>query len=295
MEEKLSIAVLITNYNTWELTKRCIDKIYEYGVEEIQQIVVVNDASTEDCSYEFPSKVKVIHNEKNCGYVASVNIGMNYITEDLVVLLDSDAYPTMNVCSSLDKHFVDRKVGAMALHLVDDHGVTTGSHERIPSVWGLLLGQKLYSFFKSEKKTSAPFVCYSCGVVIRREAFVSVNGFDESFDFLDGDIDFFMRLHLDGWKMIVSQDLCVFHMGGGSPQSTAKRVLRFYRNRYKFLAKHNLLPTKYILHPLLFLRHFAEYILLQTLGLLLFNKEVLRDKKMSRRLLLQRVWNAYEV
>lgn len=296
MSNSLSIAVLITNYNTWEFTQCCIDKIYQYGVDHIEKIVVVNDASTQTCDKEFPPKVKVIHNRENRGYVASVNIGMQHIHQDLVVLLDSDAYPVMDIFSTLAQDFIhDSSLGAMSLHLVDDKNQPTGNHERIPNCWGLIFGQKIYGKLRGKLKKNAPFVCYSCGVVIRREAFVSIDGFDESFDFLDGDIDFFMRLRLKGWHLKVSQTLRVFHMGGGSPQSTAKRVLRFYRNRYKFLDKHQLLPTKLLLLPVLFLRHLAEYCVLGCVGFLLYrNREILNDKKKSRRLLLKRVWNGYE-
>ncbi|BBM84879.1 glycosyltransferase family 2 protein [Candidatus Uabimicrobium amorphum] len=296
MSSPLSIAVLITNYNTWEFTHRCVEKIYEYGVDRIEKIVIVDDASTHTCQKEFPSMVEVVRNEKNCGYVASVNIGMQYIREDLVVLLDSDAYPVMNIFETLTQNFVeDPSLGAMSLHLVDEKGQVTGNHERVPNCWGLILGQKIYGKLRGKRKENAPFVCYSCGVVIRREAFFSIDGFDESFDFLDGDIDFFMRLRLKGWRLKISNDLRVFHVGGGSPQSTAKRVLRFYRNRYKFLDKHKLLPTKYILHPILFLRHLAEYILLCSLGIFLYkDREILKDKKKSRKLLLKKVWCGYE-
>jgi GT2 family glycosyltransferase len=132
-------------------------------------------------------------------------------------------------------------------------------------------------------------------MAVRRQAFESVGGFDEAFDFLDADTDFSIRLRQAGWRLGKSKDIVAYHEGGGSPQSTAKRVVRHHRNRWRLLQKHGKLRRTEVAKAVLAARHGLEYGLLQLLGAV-FTKTTAEkeDKLAGRRMLLQRVWRAYQ-
>jgi GT2 family glycosyltransferase len=127
-------------------------------------------------------------------------------------------------------------------------------------------------------------------MAVRREAVEEVGGFDEGFDFLDADTDFSMRLRQAGWQLQKSGEMVAYHEGGGSPQSTAKRVVRHHRNRWQLLRKHGKLQSPELVRTVLGLRFAVEYLLLRTFGALLFDKEAtLNDKITGRRKLLKYV------
>ena len=293
----LTCSVLITNYNTWILTNRCVQAVTRWSKSKISQILVVDDASTETAPESFSEQVKIICNDENKGYVASVNRGFLELQEDVIILLDSDAYPLMDLIEPVCEAFASNpKLGAVGFQLVDEQGNPTGSYDTIPKAIELLLGQRLTARLHSwlPKKGKAEICLYSCAMAVRRQAFQEISGFDEGFDFLDADIDFSMRLHQAGWQVQVIPELLAFHEGGGSPQSTAKRVLRHHKNRWRLLSKHRLLIMPDLLKFGLATRHALEYLLLKTCGHLLIRESTkLQDKLCSRKELLRLVWSNY--
>ena len=294
----LTCSILITNYNTWTLTNRCIQAVSKWSQNKIHQILIVDDASTENAPDFFSEQVKIVYNEENRGYVASVNRGFLELQEDIIILFDSDAYPLMDLTETVREAFANNpKLGAVGFQLVDEEGNPTGSYDTIPKAIELLLGQaltaRLHSWLPNQNKS---VIClYSCAMAVRLQAFQGISGFDEGFDFLDADIDFSMRLQQSGWQVQVIPELLVFHEGGGSPQSTAKRVLRHHKNRWRLLSKHNLLIMPNLLKFGLATRHALEYLLLKTCGHFVIREPTkLQDKLYSRKELSRLVWSNYD-
>lgn len=88
---KNSMSIVITNYNTWLETERTINKCLQLSNDYINEIVVVYDHSDESMNLELVStKVKIIKNENNLGYVKSVNIGIKNASNEIILLLDDD-------------------------------------------------------------------------------------------------------------------------------------------------------------------------------------------------------------
>jgi len=183
----------------------------------------------------------------------------------------------------------------MALHLVDRDGTPTGAVSPEPTVLHYVLGQKAGSWLRRATQgdgipLSDRLCLHSCGMAVRQEAAEDVGGFDEGFDFLDADTDFSMRLRKGGWRLTKSEDVVAYHEGGGSPQSTAKRVARHHRNRWRLLQKHGKLGFPNLLRGLLSLRFGVEYGVLRLFGPVLYRDyEVRRDKVRGRRKLLTEV------
>jgi GT2 family glycosyltransferase len=294
---KLSVSALITNFNTWPLTQKCISELIYLSDGSLSEIVVVDDASDEAEPFFLPKKVHVIQNSQNKGYVASVNIGFSQIKEDIVVLLDSDAYPLVDLAQHLLTIFdANSRLGAVGFHLVDEEGNPTGSHRPEPHSLGLLLGQKLEARTRPllPLLQNRPICLHSCGMAVRRTAFEDVGGFDEGFDFLDADTDFSMRLRRAGWQIRYQPELLAFHKGGGSFQTTATRVFRYHKNRWRLLDKHGCLPPSTIFKAALAIRHTLEYCILKVTGEQLFKDPIsFQDKLDGRQKLLQEVWSGY--
>lgn len=297
----LSVSVLITNYETWPDAARCARAAAEYSGDALEEVLIVDDCSSGTGPNDLPPPIRVVRNETNKGYVRSVNIGFSHFNSDIVVLLDSDAEPLMDLVPGVRESFAEMpKLGALALHLVDRDGNPTGAVSPEPTVGQYVMGQKAGSWFRrvtqSDDLPPPERMClHSCGMAVRREAFEEIGGFDEEFDFLDADTDFSMRLRQAGWRLRKSEDLVAYHEGGGSPQSTAKRVVRHHRNRWRLLKKHDKLHFPRSTKLILALRHSMEYGLLLALGSFITNSSEEREDKIhGRRILLRRVWDNYQ-
>jgi GT2 family glycosyltransferase len=295
----VKVSVVITNYDTWPLTLRCVQALERHSQGLVSEIVVVDDESRTPPPAELPASVRVVRNPRNLGYQASVNVGFRAVSGDWVLLLDSDACPLIDVVEPLSRAFTaDPKLGAVALGTVDELGRATVSAQDEPDAFGFLLGPRMEGpYMQLRRLWSGPkLVVCSCAVAVRRAAFDSVGGFDEEFDFLDADLDFSMRLSRAGWETRLDRSLTRFHKGSGSPQTQSKRVYRCYRNRWKLLEKHGKLGAEGLLKASLLLRHVAE---LETLLLLIGTsrnaaaRELYLEKLRVRRRLIRNMWSGY--
>ncbi|HAR19078.1 MAG TPA: hypothetical protein DCR46_00320 [Cytophagales bacterium] len=294
MGHSLTFGVLITNYNTWDNTIECVTKIAHFFGTDCKEIVIVDDVSDQKPSFEFPEMVKIFYNKVNVGYVRSVNVGMKEMTSDVVLLLDSDAMLISNISKQILEQFENEpKLGALGFQLVDKKGLNTGCWENEPNFWSLVLGQKLYEKFYKTVNRNAHFIVYSCAIAIRRACFVELDGFDENFDFLDGDADFTMRVNRSSWKLKRLDHVKIYHEGGGSPQKTSKRVLRYYVNRYRLLQKHGLLFSRFLVKNATLCRLSLEYILLYLAGRFVYDSVVFQDKLKGRKEVIAYVYASY--
>jgi GT2 family glycosyltransferase len=291
-------SVVITNFETWPATVTCLRALERHSAAHIHEIVVVDDASTTPPPGDLPAGVRVLRNDVNRGYVASVNVGFRAVSGDWVLLLDSDAYPKMDVVLPLSRSFAaDPAFGAIALQTVDTDGRPTATSYEEPDVVDFILGPRLDAVYVGLRQLvlEPARVLASCALAVRRSAFESIGGFDESFDFLDADFDFSMRLSRAGWQTCVDRSLVAFHVGSGSPQTRSRRVLRHYENRWRLLAKHQKLPFPAAVKTALSLRHLLEaQTLLVAIGATRGERRAFfREKLRVRRRLLGTVWSGY--
>lgn len=293
-----TVSVVITNYETWPLTRKCIEAVRTHSAGEPEEIVVVDDASTTEPDRPLGPEVRIVTHETNRGYQASVNTGFAAAKGEIVLLLDSDAFPLMDLVAPAKREFgAQPRLGALGFLLVDSAGRPTGSSHPEPDALGLALGQQLegrYVRWFRRRAAEAEPVLYSCAMAVRKEAFEAVGGFDEAFDFLDADVDFAMRLRRAGYLLRVDTTLRAIHEGSGSPQTTSRRVLRYHRNRWRLLRKHGRMPAPGLLKLALAARHAGELVLLRFGGSRLFpDRKARMDKIAGRRELLRTVWKGY--
>lgn len=93
MQKTVDISVILVNYNTKELTKNCINSIYEKTNDVDFEIFVVDnnstDGSCEMIEAEF-QQVKLIKNSKNRGFGSANNIAIKQAQSKYILLLNTD-------------------------------------------------------------------------------------------------------------------------------------------------------------------------------------------------------------
>lgn len=281
----LSIAVLTTNHNTWNLVARCADDCYRQDNGHFESLTVYDDCSTAPNTATFSSNTRIIMGCPNLGLTRSVNRAVRLLSEDILVLFDSDAYPTTAFCDEVRSMFTaEGCLGLIAFHTVGKDGQRTESFSSEPNVWSLLLGQHLYARFEwlFADRTGRLSV-FTCAMAFRRQAFDELGGFDEEFDWLDLDHDFSMRMNRSRWTVKTAENARMFHEGGGTSQSTRKRVLRFYKTRWYLLNKFGRVPFKRVVKWLILTRLGIEFIVLGMVELMIRSQRLsISDKRKGR-------------
>lgn len=214
-------SIVILNYNTPKLTIDCIESIKRNTAEESYEIIVVDNASTDDSvsllkliPEEY--KVKLILSEKNLGFAGGCNLGMREAKGDDICLLNSDTIVTPNWLELLKKAlYSDEKIGIV--------GPVTNSAAlqtvETPKFGGKEEIYKWAQKFNREtplKYTRAFKLIFFC-VLIKREVYRRIGGLDEHFfpgNFEDD--DYSIRARMAGFRLIVAENVFIFHYGSQS-------------------------------------------------------------------------------
>ena len=108
----MDVSIIIVNYNTYDVTKNCIESIFQY-THNIDFEVILVDNNSKDESYSIFSKdnrIIYLYQETNWGFGKANNIGYKQAKGKYLFLLNSDTlfksnavkefYDFMESCSS---------------------------------------------------------------------------------------------------------------------------------------------------------------------------------------------------
>jgi GT2 family glycosyltransferase len=144
------VSVIIVNYNTFELTCKCIQSILERTTGCSYEIIVVDNASVErdikKISILFPA-VTLIESDVNLGFAKGNNLGILHAKGEFILLLNSDA-ELQNDAISICLNFLrrEKQVAVVSATLKFPDGITQHNCQRFPSI-----KYKLFELFRLQK------------------------------------------------------------------------------------------------------------------------------------------------
>jgi len=256
-------AVAILNWNGEKLLKQFLPSVVQNTPEA--DVYVIDNGSTDNSlellKNEFPS-VHLIKLEKNYGYAEGYNRGIKEIKAENIVLLNSDVEVTPGWLSPLIKHLnthpetkaVQPKIKDYKNKEMFEYAGAAGGYIDFfgyPYCDGRILFtiEKDKGQYESEKDI---FWASGACLVIRKESFEKIGGFDTSYFAHQEEIDLCWRIHNEGGKIKYIPTSTIYHLGGASldTQNPFKTYLNF-RNSLLNLLKN--LPIPY-LFPVIFSR-----------------------------------------
>ena len=143
---KPDLSVVIVNYNTRELTLKCLESLAIHGGNLMLEVIVVDNNSSDDSvakMAEHYPQVKVIRNQKNEGFARANNTAFSQCSSDYVLLLNPDTEVLANCLQISLKHIQSRpSVGALGCRVMFESG------EHQPTIFRFLnLRQLFYAIF----------------------------------------------------------------------------------------------------------------------------------------------------
>ena len=234
------VSIIIVSYNTANLTQKCVKHaLASSGIDAGQLEIIVVDNNSSDNTVQLLKKsypdIKIISSPKNLGFGGGNNLGAKHATGEYVLLLTTDAFLNPGSLSELvtvlDKN---KSILAVAPKLTYEDGEIQQSVGYFPTLarvvgwmWGLdkLPGIKLlfptpYHFYdvsKYNKDLSPDWLMGAC-VLVRKDAYLSVTGFDEKIFMYGEEVELFYRLkkkHPDQFVRLVTS-VSVTHLGSYS-------------------------------------------------------------------------------
>ncbi|MBP5211999.1 MAG: glycosyltransferase, partial [Pyramidobacter sp.] len=116
-------SIIIPVYNNLKYTLGCLHAIYAIRSKAPFEVIVVDDCSTEDYSVlrrEYP-KVKVLRNERNSGFLRTVNRGAREAAGEYVLILNNDTEVLPGwldeLATALYHHAEAGMIGSQLIHM----------------------------------------------------------------------------------------------------------------------------------------------------------------------------------
>lgn len=257
--------IIIPIYNAYECTKACIESVLKNTDLENNNLVLINDKSTDSrisrllSKYQDTKDIQVLENEKNLGFVGTVNRGMK-LTKNDVLLLNSDTEVTQNWLEKIKKCAYQDEMIATVTPL--SNNATLASVPKIFEPNDLSKGYTIEEMGRLVEECSYhdyPEIPTGHGfcLYIKREVLEKVGYFDEE-GFGKGygeENDFCYRCLNFGYRHILCDDTYIFHKESQSFQEDKKELiadgLKVLNERYpKYIDRLNKWiienPLKYI-------------------------------------------------
>ena len=238
----MSGTIAIINWNSGNLLRSCIESAL--ANTKASDIIVIDNAST-DASLEntesFWDRVDFVLNSVNRGFAAAVNQAFQTTSSAYVLILNPDITVLPGAVQLLET-FMDShpRAGAAGGYVGDKY-----PPRKFPSVRGLILenlGLRTLPIVPSPQSDAVPVdQPAAAALMIRRDAYEEVGGFDEQFfPAWYEDVDFCCRIKERGWEIFFLPAAEFVHSGGYSAAALgSERFLSaYYRNQLRFAQKH---------------------------------------------------------
>lgn len=276
------VSIVILSYNTQDLLKKCITSVISHLHASKYEIIVVDNASADDSvdmvKKDF-EKVKLIQNKKNLGFTKGNNIGARSVSGEHILFLNSDTQIVSDKLWEIEKLFQENPtIGVIGGALINKDGTSQrsfGKFYSLPQIFRLLfLGEKIEtSFVKSRLLIEVDWVSGGC-MVIRKDVFEEVHGFDENIFMYVEDMELCFRVKKHGYTVHFSPLLEAFHVGQGSSNRTFA-IVQIYKSMQYFYTKHKSTGELLLLRIMLRVKAFSAIII----GLLTHNSYLIETYK----------------
>jgi GT2 family glycosyltransferase len=244
-KSRLPLDVVVVTWNSREMVLRCLDHLDPASVE---RLVVVDNASsdgTAESVRELHPQASLLRLDREEGLAAAYNRGAEQGSATLILFLNDDVLAGEDSVRVLfDALARGRTAVAAAGRLVDSSGQTQLEYlpQPFPTLRTLvaaLAGAGRRGLRHEETETVAVDQPPGACLIVRRDVFQSVGGWDADFAFWYEDVDLARRLRSHGEVLYVPR-AAFTHVGGHSAGrlTRAQVVSRHYRGALLYALKH---------------------------------------------------------
>jgi len=250
----MQLSVIILNYNVRYFLEQCVLSVQK-ALEGIdgEIIVIDNNSSDDSCTMmkqQFPG-IKLISNSENLGFPKGNNIGVEQAKGEYICILNPDTIVAEDTFSKiLNPLNWNSNTGIIGSKLVDGAGNFLPESKRgIPTPWvsftkifGLYkisnLFGKYYAQHLSENQSGKVEILVGAFMVMRKDLYTEMGGFDENCFMYSDDIDLSYQALLKGKYNYYFHDTTVIHFKGESTVRDGTYMKRFQEAMNFFYRKH---------------------------------------------------------
>jgi GT2 family glycosyltransferase len=252
------VDVVIVNWNSRGLLRECLAALDQSSIAERLNVVVVDNHSTDGSADGLAGarmRLNLVRNADNRGYAAACNQGAASGSAPMILFLNPDVRVRPEALQHTVGYLDDprhRDVGIVGVQLLSPGGRIERGCARAPSA-GSLLAHTLFLDRLFPALVSPHFMTTwdhgetrevdqvsGAYVMIRRELFDRVGGFDERFFLYYEDVDLCRIVRQAGSSIVYIATAAAEHTGGGTTAAIKfRRAAHLITSRLKYAGKHH--------------------------------------------------------
>ena len=273
----MDLGIVIVNYNTRDLLRRCLETVF--ASTEVQfSVCVVDNASSDKSAVmvaeEFPS-VHLIANDDNLGYPAANNQGLRWLGFGKKRQGDATYALLLNPDTELPPDALKKAVAFMAAHpdvgilgpklVRPDGALDLACRRSFPSpevsFYRLIGLSRLFPrsrrfgrynlTYLDPDETAEVDSVVGAFMMVRDDALSEVGLLDDTFFMYGEDLDWAYRIKQAGWKVVYYPEITVLHVKRAASRASARAQVEFWRAMDIFYNKHYAAETSRWLHYLI--------------------------------------------
>lgn len=255
--QTMQLSVIILNYNVRYFLELCIISVQK-AIENLDaEIIVVDNNSTDDSCAMLQScfpDIRLIQNKQNFGFPKGNNIGVEVAQGKYICILNPDTVVAQDTFEKiLGFANLQTNLGIIGCKLIDGKGFFLPESKRgIPSPW--VAFTKIFGWYKifpnseyfnqyyaqhlSETKTGKVAILVGAFMVMKRDLYLQVGGFDENCFMYSDDIDLSYMVLQKGKSNYYFHETTVIHYKGESTVKDGTYMKRFQEAMNFFYKKH---------------------------------------------------------
>jgi GT2 family glycosyltransferase len=266
MAFKDGITSIVVSYNCLESLKLCLQSLTDQKGVDNEIVVIDNDSGDGTQEYLKKEGIKAILSTSNLGYGRAVNLAANEATMKYLFILNPDTEVPSGSLNALYRYArASEEIGLISPVLRHPDGAPQLSARHFPGRLDFLVGRgsplfKLglarektagYIWPENENPLEVPAVS-ATAVLIERELFCRIGGFDERFFLYLEDLDLCLRIRESGLKIMLLPSVQITHRWRQSSRN--RRYFALYHHHlsvWRYFAKHR--PQERFLNTILIL------------------------------------------
>ena len=180
------VSIIIINYNGQELLEKCLDSLFKIDYENFEVIIVDNNST--DNTIEFVAKnypsVIIVKLDSNKGFAEPNNIGAKIAKGEFLLFLNNDTIVNPTFLNELVLEITKNSKTAICQSLLLRPDRTIDSSGDFIDKIGVVYNSK--TIITNVRKIFSP---RAASMLIKKNVFDKLNGFDEKFIFSFEDVD----------------------------------------------------------------------------------------------------------
>lgn len=258
--EPVDLSVVIVTHNSAPALGQCLPALAAsldaLPADVSREILVVDNASSDEtkaaCQRE--ESVTFLELKRNTGFGAGCNHGVAAASGEFLLFLNPDVALDKSAMQILMQEFQALpNAGAVAPRMRHPDGSFQATCRNFPDRRNILAsrGSALGKFFSqgavytladSDVTVAVPAAAATC-LLMRRELFLEIGGFDERFFMFMEDTDLCLRLHQAGFQVYFIPAAGGTHAwgsgSGGQAATTGERMRRHHQSVLRYFRKHD--------------------------------------------------------